>query len=249
MKRNHILLFNECDAAIDYVARKAVPGPEKKLVEYFLANGISGKDYSFRSQNMAVFVEPRVDSGFPDVVIAEYKPDFFSRWSAARSELGGSELKLLSFLYSVRGADSACIQEKMNLKPVEILRSTERLQDADLIFRDKAQRMWRPRPLEESFGLERLIAIEAKISNSQRVLNQATLNSWFASESYALTPVEPNVAFARLARHAGIGVVTGDQRRAFRRVIRPRMQPLPLGYVSWQFNEWIGKRLVQEGAK
>lgn len=242
-----IISFEECDSSIDYASRKTTVGPEAELVSSFLHDGMEGKGYSFKSEHMAVFIEPRIDSGFPDIVIAEYRPEFFKHWRMARNELSSLDLKLLSYLYGNKGADSSQIRNQLRLRDSVVLKSTELLLDADLIVRDKERRLWLPKPIEETFGLNRLIAVEAKVCNNKEVLDQAALNCWFASESYALTPVVPNDEFARSARDAGVGVVAGNVRRSFRRVIKPRSLPLPSSYASWLFNEWIGKRLTKDG--
>ena len=246
---HNMIWFNECDSAIDYVARRATIGPERYLVDSFLEKGIEGIGYSFRAKHMAVFVEPRIDSGFPDIVIAVYRPEYFSHWTKAREELSCTELKLLSYLYSVKGANSDQIRELLSLQPSSILHSTELLSDAGLIVRDTERRIWSPRPIKETFGLEHLVAIEAKVCNSQNVLDQAALNCRFASESYALTSVNPSNGFSHRAKLAGIGVVSASKRQTFRRFVKPRSFPLPSCYVSWQFNEWIGKRMVRKGLR
>lgn len=242
-----IISFEDSDASIAYASRKTTVGPEAELVTSFLRDGMEGKGYSFKSEHMAVFIEPRIDSGFPDIVIAEYRPEFFESWRIARNELSSMDLKLLSYLYGTKGADSSQIHNQLRLRDSVILKSTELLLDADLIVRDKERRLWLPKPIEATFGLNRLIAVEAKVCNNQDVLNQAALNCWFASESYALTPIIPSDEFARSARDAGVGVVAGNFRRNFRRFIKPRSLPLPSSYASWQFNEWIGKRLTKGG--
>ena len=242
-----VLMFRGDDSTIGYSARRTSLGPEQALVEAFLSNGLDGLGLSCPSTGLAVFIEPRLESGFPDIVLARFKPDFFSRWRESRNSLTCAELKLLSFLHSVKGADSDRIHAQLRLSSSEILQSTELLLDAGLISRDSDKRVWMPKPLDETFGLDCLVAVEAKVCNSQVVLDQAALNRWFSSESYALTSVAPTGAFSREARRAGVGVVSADARRGYRRVVSPRRLSLPTSYASWQFNEWVGRRFSREG--
>lgn len=241
------LTFRGNDPVIGYSARQTARGPEQALVDSFLATGLGILDCLFHAQDVAVFVEPRLDSGFPDIVLARFKPGLFSRWRTARSLLTGIDLKVLSFLQSVKGADSPQIHAQMHLSFSEIRHSVELLQDAGLISRDSNRRTWIPKALDETFGLDCLVAVEAKIRNAQEVLDQAALNCWFASESYALTPTMPTSAFSRDARRAGVGLVSANPRSGYRRVVAPRRMALPSSYVSWQFNEWVGRRLNKEG--
>jgi len=241
--KSHVVEFATCDAAIGYQARKVTLGPESDLVKAFLENGLDGKGYSFTSERMAIFIEPKIDSGFPDIVLAEYRPGFFDMWKDARNEIKSDDLKLLSFLYSVGGANIRKIRESMRIGAANTERSIELLADADLIDRDKLSRCWKPRPLTETFGISRLVAVEAKVCNNEDVLVQASKNRWFASESWALTPVSPRKEFLSRIRRAGIGMVAATDRRSFRQYARPHKFDLPSSYVSWQFNEWIGRKI------
>lgn len=242
------VIFAACDARIGYQSRKVTLGPEYDLVKNFIHNGLDGNGYSFRSDQLAIFIEPRIDSGFPDIVLAEFRAGFYDCWKEARNELTCNELKMLSLLYSLGAVDFNMLRSVMRISPVSAAESLELLYDAELIERDRGMRKWRPLPINKTFGIKRLIAVEAKICNSQDVLNQAALNRWFASESYALTPTKPDTAFVERARRAGIGMVSATRQKTFRRCVKPRQLALPSGYASWQFNEWIGRRLSAEGA-
>lgn len=242
MKRQTIN-FRICDTSIGYQARKVTLGPESDLVTAFLESGLEGKGYSFTSARMAIFIEPKIDSGFPDIVLAEYKPGFFNKWKAARNELTSADLKLLSFLYSVDGANIRDIRDSMCISALSAEKSIELLADADLVDRDRVSRCWKPRPLDKTFGISRLIAVEAKVCNNEEVLEQASKNRWFASESWALTPVSPKRDFLSRVRSAGIGMVAATGKASFRKCAQARTFVLPSSYVSWQFNEWIGRKL------
>lgn len=241
--KSQILEFKVCDSSIGYHARKVTLGPESDLVKAFLESGLEGKGYSFASERMAIFIEPKIDSGFPDIVLAEYKPGFFDKWRDARNEIKSDQLKMLSFLHSVGGANIRKIRESMRISAAIAENSIELLADADLIDRDKVSRCWMARPLTETFGISRLVAVEAKVCNNEDVLEQASRNRWFASESWALSPVSPRKEFLCRVRKAGIGMVAATGRRSFRQYVKPHKFDLPSSYVSWQFNEWIGRKL------
>lgn len=239
-------VFCSSDGRIGYRSRETVAGRESDLVHDFIFNGLDGRGYSFRSRQMAVFVEPCIDSGFPDVVIAEFDSGFYDAWTDARDGLTCRELKLLAMLHSIEEDDSSSSQIHLQMESRSLAKSAELLCAANLIRRDCSARRWLPLPLKETFGIKRLIAVEAKMSNSQKVLEQASLNRWFASESYALTPSRPEDPFLARARRVGIGMVFGMPRDGYRRCLKAKQSALPTSYVSWQFNEWIGRRLHSE---
>jgi len=246
MKTNEVI-FEACDARIGYQSRKVTLGPEYDLVRDFLRTGLDGTGYSFHSDQLAIFIEPRIDSGFPDIVLAEFRSGFYDHWTDARNELTSNELKMLSLLYSLKSADFGKVRTSMRLSSSAVAKSLELLYDAELIERDRSERKWRPLPLDETFGIRRLIAVEAKVCNNQEVLNQAALNRWFASESYALTPNKPDATFVERAKRAGVGMVSATRQKTFRRCVKPQRFALPSSYASWQFNEWIGRRLSSGG--
>lgn len=246
MKRVEVT-FNTCDAQIGYQMRRCVLGPESELVRKFLDLGLPHIGCSFKSGRTAVFIEPRIDSGFPDIVLAEFDPNYFKHWPVARNLLSCCELKMLAFLHSSGGADFDKLRTSLRTTVVTTIRSLELLIDAGLVERDKNSRCWRPLPVDQTYGIKNLIAVEAKVCNNNDVLNQAALNRWFASESYALTPREPRVEFLDRAREVGIGMVSMTRSDDFRRILRSRRLSLPSSYASWQFNEWIGRRASIRG--
>lgn len=241
------ITFKVCDARIGYQSRKVTLGPEHDLVSDFLRNGLDGAGYSFHSDQLAIFIEPRIDSGFPDIVLAEFRLGFYNHWTDARNGLTSNELKMLSLLYSLGEADFDMVRSTMRISSASVAKSLELLYDAELIERDRVKRKWKPLPINETFGIKRLVAVEAKVCNNQDVLEQAALNRWFASESYALTPTKPDAAFVERAKRVGVGIVSVTRQRTFRRCVKPRQFALPSSYASWQFNEWIGRRLSADG--
>jgi hypothetical protein len=99
------------------------------------------------------------------------------------------------------------------------------------------------RPLREIFVARRIIAIEAKIRDWRRAIEQARANSWFASHSFILLPGERFTAHvAEDASAAGVGVLTFDGSTVSVQV-RSAEHPLPTSYGSWLFNEWALHRM------
>jgi DNA-binding Lrp family transcriptional regulator len=237
-----VIFFEEDDAAIGLMTRKATPGPEIELVKDF-ANYIIGGFKRTRSKKtrLAVFFEPMLDVGFPDIVLAEYNPTIFKNWSPQRQILQIGDFKILHHLLQSGGADSREIQSKLGLDSKILLLTIERLLDAGLIRRYSQQ--WQAIKLDSTFGLKRLTAVEAKVRNNISVFQQAQSNRWFASESYVLFPAT-RVAKTAVERSqeygVGMYIFSGKE---FKQVKDSPTQLLPSCYGSWLFNEWIGRSL------
>lgn len=236
-----VLHFSTNDHRLGVSLRKSGDGPEAKLVDLFISNFQRAKEKSTR--NYAIFCEPLLPTGFPDIVIAEYKKHSYDQWKECRSRLEVNDFKLLHHLYCVRGANSEQIASQLGFSKGEILGAIERLLDSNLVGR--RDKKWIPIPLREAYGITALQAIEAKVGKWDDVLNQAFLNKWFASESYVLLPViTPSKRNQTRAALQGIGIYTlANNRARVKCFLNASKGALPTSYASWLFNEWIGRKI------
>ena len=95
---------------------------------------------------------------------------------------------------------------------------------------------WTPCALGRSFAASKIIAVEAKVGKWTNVLNQALLNTWFASKSYVLVPNPPSAPQLAAAQRLGIGVCSLDDREI--REVASESTQLPRSYASWVLNDW-----------
>jgi hypothetical protein len=182
-----------------------------------------------------------LESGYPDIVIAEYDPAVFETWADTRSKLTVKDLKVLTHLSSIEGADGLTLSHQLGYKTNEMMLILSRLLSANLIELNGAE--CKARPVEEIYGIKKLIAIEAKIKNWSSVLLQAQSNKWFASETYILIPVDqPNSKVLEECEQFGIGIYLCNSQDV-KKFSRSSLAALPTCYVSWQFNEWIGRQI------
>jgi hypothetical protein len=226
--------------------RNSTSGAETLLVESFIDFYSSRFLRDNKTRNLALFVEPQLASGFPDIVFAHYTPAFAeSSWSEARDGLDTEDLKILSFLIQTGGATGKEIVSKLRISDSHALFSLEKLFDSKWISR--ADRCWRPSGVKRNFGLKKLVAVEAKINAMGRVTAQAVANVWFASHSYALTdtPHPRPATLASLARQ-GIGLYCKDKQ--FKKALESRTRSLPSSYASLLFNEWVAKAVLHRKA-
>jgi hypothetical protein len=95
---NQIIVLKNTDPNIGLYTRNATIGEEYAMVEQFIDYYCSKFTNDNKKHNLAVFVEPRIGSGFPDVVFAAYRPSILDSWTNEREKLRVDDLKLLSFL-------------------------------------------------------------------------------------------------------------------------------------------------------
>lgn len=236
---NQIVEFSSSIPDIGLFIRKRRNGPEHELVRGFTSTAV--ESFKSRSTNLAVFHEPQLDTGFPDLVFVEYNPRIFDRWSGARSNLSLQDLKLLHHLSCIRGADSDILERQLGMNSKSLLLSLERLLDSKLIRR--YSRQWQTVSLRRTFGISRITSFEAKIKDWQSAFRQAELNKWFASESNIVSPVaKPSDKIISSSAKLGVGIYTYNF--AGLNLITPaEANSIPSCYVSWLFNEWIGRSL------
>ena len=243
---SQVMIINNSRPNIGLYTRLATLGDEYELVGQFIEYYCNIFTRNNKKTQLAVFVEPRIDSGFPDVVFASYLPSITDNWSDKREALDVFDLKLLSYLCIAEESVGAKIISTLGFPEKQTLASLEKLMDAKLI--SYRGRSWRVRELRDVFSLTKLIAVEAKLNDINKVVEQTHLNTRFASHSYALTnSAHPQGATVKKFKRFGLGLYGKDSQ--FRRLIEAKSFSLPSSYLSFQFNEWIGKSLAHEGGE
>lgn len=208
--------------------RRTRPGPELDLVESFLR---AMPLHIPRGCRATVFREPRLESGFPDLVIVVWREEVTREWRSERVCLEAHDLQLMQFLHHTRRTRKdelvACFGRRAHA-------SIDRLYAAAMIR--PVGSTWTPCALRRSFAASKIIAVEAKIGKWTEVLNQAFVNTWFASKSYVLVPRLPSQPQLAEAQRLGIGVCSLDDREV--REVASESTRLPRSYASWMFNDW-----------
>lgn len=147
--------------------RRTRPGPELDLVDSFLR---AMPLHIPRGCRATVFREPRLESGFPDLVIVVWREEVTRGWRSERVFLEAGDLRIMHFLHHTRRAREdelvACFGRR-------VTGSIERLFDAAMIRPVGAS--WTPCSLRRSFAASKIIAVEAKVGKWTEVLNQAHL--------------------------------------------------------------------------
>lgn len=145
--------------------RSAVTGPEQHLVDMFLK---TAKARLTLGRELMVFAQPAIETGFPDLVAVIWREDVARGWVTERERLRASDLRLLHLLATQGPIDLMVLQGVFQRGLQGMLC---RLQDAAVVTIGKSS--CRARQTSKIFAVERIIAVEAKISATQRVLEQA----------------------------------------------------------------------------
>jgi len=209
--------------------RRPVGGPERELVDWFLDRQPIRVP---RHHRLTIFVEPKLESGFPDLVAVIWLLAATRRWNPLRASLEPSDIRLMHYIFQEGPSPNAKLTDAHGPK---VSSGLKRLEASEMIR--YTGRNWVSRPLPEIFAVRQIISIEAKVREWDVALEQAHLNTWFASESFVLVPRIPRGAqLLDVAAAMGIGVWAMNKGL----VGQPSMEMrrLPRSYASWLFNEW-----------
>ncbi len=221
------------------LGRQTRSGPESNLVEQFLQDLPFGTQHDCR---VTVFREPRLQSGFPDLVAVLWHEPTTKRWDEARASISTDDVRLVHLLASHGPRDEEGLAHMFQRRLKPLLR---RLVTLGLIYESGG--FWQVSDLSHCFAVRKIIAFEAKISDWRAGLRQASLNRWFASESYVLLRCVRNQKDLLVEAQAlGVGVwIAGDLQPLLRS--SSSCGPQPVSYASWLFNEWSWRCAVANG--
>lgn len=235
-----VMEFAKSDKAIGLIVKPARIGPEIRLSNLFMEKTVA--QLTKRKAHYAIFNEPQLETGFPDIVIVSFSPHTFDKWKGGRAKLNVMDIKILHHLYLLGGASSENIETMLGLDSKNLTRSLERLLSANIV--SWKRKVWKPMQLRSVFGIRNIMAIEAKIKNWGEAFGQAEMNWWFASESYVLSPVmQPQKQVLEKADRLEVGLYSVASKGTIVRIRSSKRGCLPSSYASWLFNEWVGRRL------
>ena len=187
------------------------------------------------SQQRVMFFEPELPTGFPDIV-AVYPSKRKTQISEGRANISPQHLRLLHVLYSIKKTKLDSIGASLLWSDREVHKIVDELVVAEMV-RVRGAFVY-SKKLDDIFVAEQIVAIEAKIGNWKRAIEQACANKWFASQSYILVPSRRDLSLVVESAVAnGIGILTFDG-TYLRTIVEPKEHAIPASYGSWLFNEW-----------
>lgn len=234
-----IIIDNIVDINIKF--RTKTEGPELNLVYNYI--DIVSSTFKHRTNNLAIFIEPLVDTTYPDIVFVEYSPKYIDKWNNSRNKLEKNDIKLLSIIKQFESISSTSLHNRTKIEYKNLLLSLEKLIDSDLIHRKNEK--WIIKPMKEIFHTKKIISVEAKINQLDNLLQQADINNWFSSESYALSSVKnPQKKTIEKFIDYGVGLYSMSDNK-IQELTKAKKQAIPNNYASWMFNEWLGRYITQ----
>ncbi len=235
-----VFVVNQSISSIGYVARTITFGEEYDMVNRFVSHVVRHYD-GLRKKNAVIFLEPQVETGYPDIVIAEFY-SFPSDKYSIRGKLNICDLKILFHIQQNKRLSVAQLTNDLGFSTKETMKSISKLSDGGLVHLSKKKTYVRSAALHNYYTIKKLISIEAKLDKWSEAIRQAEYNTWFASESYILLNKEKcNESIRAKCHDKGIGIILVNGR--IRKILRSGSQRYPSSYASLQFNEWVYKYL------
>lgn len=235
-----LIYFRTADSKISYLSRSLKDGPEKDLVEGFVLNLRRTLSLNTRF-GYSLFIEPKLDVGFPDVVVVKYSRSVMKKWAPSRRQLDLVSLKILSHLFYAGPIPKDRFKSDLGFADPLLTHKLKLLEDAKLVY--KKGELYRAYSFRDTFAVREVVAIEAKMSDIFGAMCQASKNKWFATSSYILTPsIKPTTRVASQCEELGIGIY-GLKQPDLLQVLPPRPHDLPKSYVTLLLNEWIGRKI------
>jgi hypothetical protein len=190
-----------------------------------------------RGCSVTLFQEPRLDSGFPDLVVVVWHRATAEKWNPMRLHLQSTDIRVLHYLTTTGASKKTDVERFFGPKVAD---SLDKLEAAEMV-RHTRQR-YVARPLPKLYATRNIISVEAKVSEWRDALDQAFTNRWFASESVVLLPKVPRGSvLLSQAESLGVGVWSMDDVCCID--ARNKDATPPASYASWLFNEWAWRAL------
>lgn len=242
----NVIIISNSFPKIGYFARTATQGPEYEMVKKYV-NHLVTKYSKLKKKKAAIFIEPQLDSGYPDIVVIEYRnlPDI--EWVTIRDTLNTTDFKILFFIQTHSCLTLNDIIVTLGFSYDSTLKALQKLKNSGLIrYNEKSNRINHIK-LSSISRINKIIAIEAKIDKWSEAIKQANNNIWFSTESYILMNKETcSKSIMELCKSTGTGVILINGK--IKKVLGSVVRPFPVSYASLQFNEWLLK-CIRDGEK
>lgn len=242
----NVMLFNYSIPEIGYIARTSTQGQELEMVNRYV-DFLINKYKTLKNKKAAIFIEPQLDTGYPDIVIVEFSSMPPLTWDKKRRNLTVKDMKILYFIQVGNGYKIKDICNMLGYSMYDVEKSVLRLDELGLIHISKNHNYVRNTKLTTYCRISKIIAIEAKVDKWKEAIRQANNNIWFATESYVLMNKETcSSQIVDLCKSKGVGIILVNG--TIKTELCSEKRAFPVSYASLQFNEWIlhKKYLMEE---
>ena len=241
----NVYLFDCSVPEIGYVCRTNTPGPELDMVKQYILYLIK-KYKKLRKKSVAIFIEPQIDTGYPDIVIVEFFSFPNLQWERVRSKLTISDIKILYYIQSIGNVTIEQISSMLGYSLDTVTKAVKRLSESKLIYSSKNKNTIRKVKLSSYCRINSIIAVEAKVDKWKEALRQASNNIWFSTESYILMKRDTySHNIIESCKEKGIGIIMVNGK--IKTKLFSEKRKFPVSYASLQFNEWLLRRINNTG--
>ena len=229
-------IFNHSMSEIGYTARTATTGDEFKMVQQYILY-LEKKYQKLKSKSVAIFIEPQLDTGYPDIVIVEYN---HSLKFELKRELSINDLKILFHIQKQKSTTTDSLKAQLGFTDNDIEKTLKNLNQHKLIRMNKANSNIRNVKIRNYCAINKIISIEAKIDKWSEAIQQASKNIWFSTESYILMNKNScNESIVKKCKESGIGIILVNG--SIKVMLKSEKRAFPVSYSSLLFNEWLQK--------
>ena len=228
-----INIIDSTISQIHYSTRSTSSGPEEDMVQAFL-NHLKKKQTS--KEQLIVFKEPMIDSGYPDIVIVSYRLPEKININNARKDLENAHFKVLFEIDKRKKISKKRLADILGYDYAQICVLISELETSGLVCCQNRS-VFRI-PYKEYYFIQSIVAVEAKLNKWSDAIDQAVMNTRFASKSYILMGRDRcSSSIETRCRELGIGVILGEKK--FSKQVPAKRWHTPNSYLSFVFNEWI----------
>ncbi len=216
------------------IFRQPTHGPELDIVNMYCEEHLASLG---ENESLSIFLEPKLNTGFPDIVAVFWDKEVSRSWPKERANLTSSDMAIVHHVNLVGQLPVEKLLKRFGTRKTSEMML--RLSDSQ-VAEVKSDEIVR-KPLNKTFAVKRIIAIEAKVRDWSKGLEQAFQNTLFASESYLLLESLPNSQnLFKNAEKLGVGILDKD-RSVTKPYLKSKVGSLPTSHAAWLFNEWAWK--------
>lgn len=132
----NVTIFNQSIPQISYIARTCTQGEEFDMVNFYIEHLVQ-KYSKAKNRDAAIFIEPQMDTGYPDIVVVEYYASTLPKPNAVRKKITTTDLKILYYIHCKKHLTLQELSKKLAYTPEEVRRVVHRLANAGLIYLSK----------------------------------------------------------------------------------------------------------------
>lgn len=234
------LLFNSNNMSINLRARTSTKGEEFNMVNGFIDEFLNNS----KRKNIAIFIEPLLPSGYPDIVIVEFSSMQKALPNMARERLDSTDLKILFHILQHNSIHKTQIEKELGYSKRQVEKTLASLIKSEMIQVSSTGNYVRKKEIKSFFKVKKIVSIEAKIGKWHDVIEQSYTNQWFSSESYVLLNNRPTAQCELMCKEEGTGIIYMNN-NIYQILVESAHRDLPISYISLLFNEWIYKETLR----